>query len=171
MFIQFLYLETCRCPPLVSSNFVLLPPYLTKTESGELEGPFGKILTDLVEVSCGVCTTSNGDITTKLDKIRNGRNMYAEKSSQLRAVQDIDSFTDLSFPIIGSQLVDEFMGYPFVSLIGHPGVVLIVKDRNINEIVLGMIELILSVWPLIVVNVLMMILAGFLVWLLVCFSK
>ena len=124
-------------------------------------------MSDVVEQSCGECQTTNGIVKTVLDKDRNGRGVFAEKSSQLRTVEDIDEITDFTFPIISGTFAEEFMGYPFVPLIKYPGMMLIVKDKSINEIVLDMILMILSVWPLILINLLMMILAGYLVWLLV----
>jgi len=58
------------------------------------------------------------------------------------------------------------VGYPFVPLVGHPGVVAIVRDKNINEIVIEMIMMILGIYPLIGLNFLMMVVAGYIVWLL-----
>ena len=63
--------------------------------------------------------------------------------------------------------MDTFTGYPFISIIQHPGVVLIGRDKLWNDVIREMIVAILNVWPLIVLNVLIMIVAGFIVWLLV----
>ena len=86
-------------------------------------------------------------------------------------MKEVDEYTDLSFPIIGNSHSDEMVGYPFVPLVGHPGVVAIVRDKNINEIVLEMIMMILGIYPLIGLNFLMMLAAGYIVWLLVSFLK
>lgn len=98
----FFHTGTCRCPPLVSSNFYLLSPYLTKTSDNTLQGVFGEILDDAVKFACGTCKTPNGVVSTVLDKTRNGRGSFAEKTSELKTINEVDEFTDLSFPIIGN---------------------------------------------------------------------
>ena len=81
----------------------------------------------------------------------------------------VDAFTDITFPITGNKLLNEFIGYPFVPLVDHPGVIVIVKEKNVNDIVLDMIMSILGIWPLFVINVVMMSLAGLIMWMLVSF--
>lgn len=68
---------------------------------------------------------------------------------------------------LGSATTDELVGYPYVSLVDHPGVVVIVRDKNINEIVIEMIVMIMNIYPLILLNLLMMVTAGLIVWILV----
>lgn len=160
-------IETCKCAPVVSSNFYLLSPYLSKDANNTLSGVFGKILDDAIHFTCGTCNTPSGLLSTKLDKSRNGRGGFAEKASELKTLNEIDEFTDLSFPIIGNTLSDEMVGYPFVPLVSHPGVVAIVRDKDINEIVVDMIVMIISIYPLLLLNLLMMVTAGFIVWILV----
>jgi len=60
--------------------------------------------------------------------------------------------------------------FPYVSVVEHPGVVLIVRDRVWQEVVIDMIKAILNIWPLVLMNLLIMMVAGFIVWLLVSFS-
>ena len=152
---------------MVSSSYYLLSPYLRKNSNNTLVGVFGEILDNAIHFTCGTCNTPSGLVTTKLDKSRNGRGGFAEKKSELKTLNEIDEFTDLSFPIIGNSLSDEMVGYPFVPLVAHPGVVVIVRDKNINEIVIEMIVMIVGIYPLLLLNLLMMITAGFIVWLLV----
>ena len=166
----FTFIETCRCPPMVSSNFYLLSPYLSKDANNTLSGVFGKILDDAIHFMCGTCNTPSGLVNTKLDKSRNGRGGFAEKTSELKTLNEIDQFTDLSFPIIANTLSDEMVGYPFVPLVAHPGVVAIVRDKDINEIVIDMIVMIVGIYPLLLLNLLMMVTAGFLVWMLVSYQ-
>ncbi|XP_066925678.1 uncharacterized protein [Clytia hemisphaerica] len=158
--------RTCPCPAVVSSNFYLYAPYLTRDSEGKLASVFGDVLDAAISATCGVCNTPNGPVYTKLDKMRNGRLEFAEKSLELKVLKEVDEYTDLSFPIIGNTYSDEMVGYPFVPLVGHPGVVAIVRDKNINEIVIEMIMMILGIYPLIGLNLLMMIAAGYVVWLL-----
>ncbi|XP_066928820.1 uncharacterized protein [Clytia hemisphaerica] len=158
--------RTCLCPPVVSTNYYLLAPYLTKEADDQLSGVFGEIFQSAIQATCGVCNSPNGLIHSKLDILRNGRESLAQKSSELKILKEVDKFTDLSFPIIGNTYSDEMVGYPFVPLVGHPGVVAIVRDKNINEIVVEMIMVILGIYPLLGLNFLMMLAAGYIVWLL-----
>jgi len=43
----------------------------------------------------------------------------------------------------------------------------IVRDKDINEIVINMITMIMNIYPLIMLNLLMMVTAGLIVWILV----
>ncbi|XP_057300471.1 uncharacterized protein LOC130632586 isoform X2 [Hydractinia symbiolongicarpus] len=158
--------STCRCPEKVSSNFYLLKPYVYKDEEKDLAGVFSQLLDDLVTHSCGTCERPSGVRNTTLDKKLNGRGSYAEKANFNKVVKEIDGYTDLTFPVIGFSGLVEYFGYKYVSLLHRPGVVLIVRDKPISEIVVEMIFMVLSIWPLILLNLIMMTAAGFLVWIL-----
>ena len=163
------YLETCRCPEMVFINYYALKPYVHYSKAAKtVVGVFPQFIDDMVSYVCGICQRASGKLDTKIGKLYDGRGTFAEKKSAKRAIKDIDDFTDLTFPIIAHKNLDIFMGYPYVSLIDHPGIVMLAKDKSINEIVTDMMMLIiLSIGPLVVVNVLMMIAAGFLIWALV----
>ncbi|XP_066913417.1 uncharacterized protein [Clytia hemisphaerica] len=157
--------KTCACPEKVSTSYYLLSPYVTQSKHSAA-GIFLDILKQMIPSICGQCQRSNGVLNTVIDEKHNGRNAFAQKSSELQAVQEIDEYTDLTFPIIGTKYLDVFMDYPFISIIQHPGVVLIARDKLWNEIINEMIFAILDVWPLVVLNNLIMLVAGFIVWLL-----
>ena len=158
-------LETCRCPEVISTNYYAVKPYNYYSEDGKLLiGVFPQIIDDMISYVCGKCQRSSGFVDTRLDKFHNGRNALAMKSNAERAVREIDEYTDLSFPIIAQTTLDMFTGYPFIPLINHPGVVVIAKDKSIDEIVADKLMLIFAIWPLMLINVLFMVLAGFIVW-------
>ena len=104
-----------------------------------------------------------------MDMKYNGRRSFAQKTIEIQAIQEIDQFTDLTFPVVGSKFLDSFLGYPYVSIVEHPGVVLIVRDKDWQEVVIEMIKAILGIWPLVLMNILVMLVAGFIVWLLVSY--
>ena len=128
---------------------------------------FGETVAKAVEEVCGVCNTPSGPRKTLLDLSRDGRKGFARKSSEKKTIDQIDSFTDISFPITGNKMLDELIGYPFVPLIDHPGVIVIVKEKNVNDIVMDMIVAILGIWPLLLINLVMLCLAGLVMWMLV----
>ena len=129
---------------------------------------YGKTVVKAVEEVCGICNTPNGPRKTVLNLFRDGRKGFALKSSEKKAIAQVDGYTDISFPITANKMLDEFLGYPFVPLIDHPGVIVIVKEKNINDIVIDMIMSILGLWPLFMINLVLMFLAGLVMWMLVC---
>jgi len=98
---------------------------------------------------------------------KNGRSSYSLKANEFRVILNIDDHTDLSFPIVGTKNQRYFMGYPYISLVSYTGVVILVKDKSLNEIVASKVLSLLSVWPLVVLMFLMSIVMGLLVWFLV----
>ena len=121
----------------------------------------------MIPFICGTCLRPRGETNSTFTMEFNGRNSVAQKSSELKAIQEIDQYTDLTFPVVGTNDLDEFMKYPFVPLIEHPGIVLIAKDKSTNDVVVDMIIMIFNVWPLYLLNLMIMFMAGFTVWILV----
>ena len=147
----------------------------------ELEGVFSRILKEMIHQTCGHCQRrqggrrqrrssgggGDGSVST-VDVHRNGRSSYSLKANELRVILNVDEHTDLSFPIVGTRDQHTFLGFPFVSVVEHPGVVLMVKDRTFNEVVSDkVISMMLTCWPLLALMLLMSVVASVLVWLLV----
>ena len=162
----FINLETCKCPEVVSTSYYKLPPY-TYEENGKMNGMFVNILKDMVPFICWTCHRLNGATNTTVNFKVNGRNYYAERPTELKAIQQIDQFTDVTFPVVGTQYLDEYLSYPYIPVIQHPGVVLIGRDKSINEVVIDILRRICILWPLLVISLLLMITIGFSVWFLV----
>ena len=160
-------LETCRCPSRVSTNYYLLPPYIYM-RGKDLHGVFSRILKEMIHQTCGHCNRGVGEKESTVDVHRNGRSSYSLKANELRVTLNVDEHTDLSFPIVGTRDQRTFLGYPFVSVVDHPGVVLLVKDRTFDEVVADkVILMMLTCWPLLALMLLMSVVASVLVWLLV----
>ena len=161
------FIETCRCPDKVSSNYYLLPPYIDMNGK-QLFGVFYQILDEMIQFTCGLCARAQLEHRNSvLDMYKNGRSSYSLKTNELRVILNIDDHTDLSFPIIGTKDQRFFMGYPYISLVDYPGAVILVKDKSLNEIVNSKVISLLNVWPLIAVMLLMSVVIGLLVWLFV----
>lgn len=103
-----------------------------------------------------------------MDVHRNGRSSYSLKANELRVILNVDEHTDLSFPIVGVRGLKTFMGFPYISVVDHPGVVLLVKDKTFNQVVSNKVLLMmLACWPLLSLMLLMSAVASVFVWLLV----
>ena len=139
----------------------------------ELQGVFSRILKEMIHQTCGHCQRRQGGSgvhggESTVDVHRNGRSSYSLKANELRVILNVDEHTDLSFPIVGTREQRKFLGYPFVSVVEHPGVVLMVKDRTFNEVVQDkVILMMLTCWPLLALMLLMAVVASVLVWVLV----
>jgi hypothetical protein len=135
-----------------------------------LSGVFYQILDEMIQFTCGHChraSLKENNHKSVLDMYKNGRSSYSLKANEFRVILNIDDHTDLSFPIVGTKNQRYFMGYPYISLVSYPGVVILVKDKSLNEIVASKVLSLLSVWPLVVLMFLMSIVMGLLVWFLV----
>ena len=73
---------------------------------------------------------------------------------------EIDEFSDMSFAITGRKEMTTFIGNPYVSLIAHPGMVLFTPKPSISEQINEMIASIGKLWPIFLVNVALIAMAG-----------
>eukprot|EP00111_Clytia_hemisphaerica_P023085 TCONS_00067910-protein len=158
--------ETCRCPELISTNYFVLKPYLYRDTDGELNGLFPKVLNEMVQAACGQCTRPQNALDSILDKEKTGRGGLAQKATAKEAIQDIDQYTELTFPVAAHDEMSEFMGYKFISLVHHPGIAVVVKVMTINDMIETLIGDMLKIWPIFLLNFLFMVIVGFLVWIM-----
>uniref|UniRef100_A0A7M5UJ08 Fibronectin type-III domain-containing protein n=1 Tax=Clytia hemisphaerica TaxID=252671 RepID=A0A7M5UJ08_9CNID len=158
--------ETCRCPELISTNYFVLKPYLYRDTDGELNGLFPKVLNEMVQAACGQCTRPQNALDSILDKEKTGRGGLAQKATAKEAIQDIDQYTELTFPVAAHDQMSEFMGYKFISLVHHPGIAVVVKVMTINDMIETLIGDMLKIWPIFLLNFLFMVIVGFLVWIM-----
>lgn len=81
----------------------------------------------------------------------------------------IDEYSDVSFAIPGKEEMAVFLGKPFISLIGHPGMVLFTPKQSIQEQVDEMLKSIFMLWPVFALNLSFITVAGIVYFLLVNF--
>ena len=136
--------------------------------AGQLDGLFPDILTDMIEYACGKCDRpgQSSDYSI-LDREKTGKGTLAQKRNQKEALEDADEYTELTFPITAHNSVDYVSGLRYVALVQHPGLAFVVARTDINSIVKNLIMDLFKIWPILLINVLFMILVGFLVWVLV----
>ncbi|XP_066923996.1 uncharacterized protein [Clytia hemisphaerica] len=159
--------ETCKCPEKISTSYFLMPPYTDQRETTGLDGIFYELLQQIIPEICGDCQRSPKEMSsTKIDFDKNGRGVIAQQKTVGETVKQIDQFTDIIFPIAASTHAELFMNYPFIRLIEHPGIVLITRDKLLHEVVVNKIVSILNLWPLVILDILIMLVSGFFVWLL-----
>ena len=80
---------------------------------------------------------------------------------------DMDDFVHISFPIFGNSEMMAYNGFQFVPLFNHPGVIYYIVKDTLKTKVIGMIRNVLDTWPMLVINALLILLSGYIVWALV----
>ena len=164
-----IFTETCRCPEFISTNYYVAKPYLFRDENaGKLDGLFPGILSEMIEYACGQCNRPGQSSSfSVLDKEKTGKGALAQKRNQKETLQDADKYTELSFPITAHTSVNYVSNLRYVSLVQHPGLALVVLQPDINTVVNHLIGDIFKIWPILFINIMFMVLAGFFVWILV----
>ena len=166
-FSLFLLTETCGCPATLYTNYAPSKPYIFRDKFGNINGLLPYIVNNLTSFACGICKRTTNAGLSALDFNKNGKNGWAEKRSISDVQRDIDSYVYVSFPILGQQELTYFLGNAFVPVIKHPGVVFFIIKESLDQQVASMIKSVLDIWPIVVINVLMIAVAGIIIWSLV----
>ena len=144
-------------------------PYIHRDNLGNVQGLLPDIITNMSDSACGVCERSTNNGLTRIDYSNNGKNGWAEKSTIMDIQRDIDSYVQASFPLLGRQELTHYLGFAFVPVIKHPGVVFFIIKESLDEQVSAMMKSLFSVWPIIFINGLLIVMTGIIIWSLVSF--
>lgn len=159
----FRLLETCAYPPVIYTNFYSHAPYVHKNTSGHVNGLFAEILRGLMSPIYNNCIDRN---QSTINFQSDGNENSAEKETLQQMTKDI-GYVDVSFPIFGRTFGATHHGHVFVPVVPHPGVVHFRIRNTWNEQALDITLKIRETWPLFVISILLIIIAGFFVWALV----
>ena len=109
---------------------------------------------------------SRCDQDATIDFETNDRNGWAQKKSLKEMKQDIAN-THVSFPVFGGTYSTTYQGYAFVPVVPHPGVVHFTIKNNWTDQAQDIGKKVGETWPLLSVNVLLIIIVGFCIWAVV----
>ncbi|XP_057300557.1 uncharacterized protein LOC130633755 isoform X2 [Hydractinia symbiolongicarpus] len=157
--------ETCKCPATVHSNFYVNPPYTQRSDKNHLDGVFYNILPDMIKAACGKCNHRMSKETV-VDFIYNGKFGFSFKPNGDRVTEDVDEFTDLSFPLSVNPAKNDSLNSKYVPLLSYPGAVFIIKNLDASSHVKKMIGDVLATWPIFMLNFFFTLISGALVWFL-----
>ena len=73
----------------------------------------------------------------------------------------------MNFAISGKKEMAVFIGKPYVSLIVHPGMVLFTPKPSIPEQITKMMVSLVRLWPIVIVNLVFILVAGIIFFFLV----
>ena len=156
-------LETCACPSVLTSTFQILSPYVTREPDGKLGG----ILPQLIErMTSSCCVTCSGTVV-KFDQ--DGQGHISEKNTYLDLLESIDQATTFVFPIMGYPDTNKYSShFGFIPAVEAPGMVVLVKKKSADNLALTVLKSVFGVWPILLINVLLAVIAGIVIWMLVC---
>ena len=110
-----MFIETCKCPQVVSANYYRLEPFINQLSNGKLIGLFPDIIGDMISFACGKCSRRSKVNETTVDLVRDGRLNFAEKSNEAKLLAAVDEYTDISYPVIGYKAATTMLGAHFCS--------------------------------------------------------
>ena len=125
------------------------------------------ILANITDSVCGTCLRSSNNGLSIIDFVNDGRNGWAQKASQKQVLDSIDKNVDLSFPVYGRDEWTTVGGYPYVPVAQHPGFVLVISRDGVSEQIDSMMQALVDIWPILLINTLLITLSGFCIWALV----
>ncbi|XP_028409645.1 uncharacterized protein LOC114532360 [Dendronephthya gigantea] len=156
-----LYGETCQCPSLATTTFQMLPPYVMRTADGKLSG----IVPELVRrMTSSCCVTCGG---TVLNFNEDGFGEVSEKENYPELLKSFHQTTTFAFPIMGHVDRTSYGSrFGFVSGIETPGMLVVVKRQLAENLALGVLRSVFGIWPILLINVLLALAAGIIMWML-----
>lgn len=161
--------ESCRCPPVLYTNYWSTTPYLKVDKNNKMEGLFSGIVTKMIHMACGFCP-AYGD--TKIDTTTNGKGSRAAKRGILEVLDDFDDIPQITFPIYGNPYITKYMGdNAYINLVQSPGIAFIATARPPGQAAMNMINAVMDTIPLMVMSSCFTFISGFIVWLLVSTSN
>ena len=165
-------LETCRCGPLLPTQWRNLAPYTNISNPENYDekilknewGIFPFIVNDAVTYCCQTCKTHN---YSSVSYTHNYHGQPSEVAGNEALVNSIDGLTDLTFPVYGYVGMSWYHSlYKYTPLIESPGSAFLVRKEksSIGGILMSNI---LGNWPLAVLMVCLAFASGAIMWLLV----
>ena len=160
-----IFLEKCKCPKVIRTNWYHHPPYIKAKEGQNPEGVFPILIQRIVDACCGNCTRGAGPSSVE----------YGIQKESLQYVKETlndDNSIEISFPIAGKKDDRTFNNdkkyYPFFS---SPGVAFIVVDAPPGTSAKAVFDSVLGGWPVLLLTLLMAMLSGQVMWALVSNSN
>ncbi|XP_048579408.1 phosphatidylinositol phosphatase PTPRQ isoform X2 [Nematostella vectensis] len=151
-----IYLETCKCPPVLHTSWYSNSPFTTPTDSTSQRGLVTRMLPDIITSACGLCR----DQLTALDLGDPQYNLTSFKD-------DLSDSMDISFPVYAVKGKVQVRGV-YVPMVRIPAVLLLSRSQEskVERYARVVGTSMLQCWPLVAINVVMMILAGQVIWFL-----
>ena len=130
---------------------------------------FPTLLQNLTTFSCGKCSGRDIRERSEIDYVNDGNHGWANKRSFKEVKEHIEEdLHAVTFPIHGRMELTTYLNsYAFVPVVKHPGVVFFIVKESIKQQVQAMLQSVGAVWPILIVNLVLIMLSGLIIWGLV----
>ncbi|XP_078350977.1 phosphatidylinositol phosphatase PTPRQ-like isoform X2 [Oculina patagonica] len=155
--------ETCRCPVKMTTNWYSFPPYMSRNQESSYEGIFPFILNKATSTCCTPCLNGHGPTSIDYEHDREG--MAAEKDN-VSLVHKNEFKADMTFPVEGYKGQTRYGVYRYVPLMESAGVALVAPLPSAEEKANFVIHVGMACFPMLLLTVLMVLLAGAVLWAL-----
>jgi nitrate reductase NapE component len=146
----------------MASTYQLLPPYVMKTPNGKPGGILPQMIQRMTSSCCGTCSG------TVVDFDRDGLGEIAEKDTYPDLLKSLDQSTSFAFPIVGFAGTNKYKSqFGFIPAVETPGMVVMVKKKSAENITLTVLWSVFGIWPILLINVVLALIAGIVMWMLV----
>lgn len=147
----------------MTTNWYSFPPYMVRNENS-YEGIFPFILNKVASTCCKPCLNGHGPTT--VDYEHDKEHMAAEKHN-VSLVHKNEYEADMSFPVEGHKGQSRYGVYRYVPLMESAGVALVAPLPSAEEKAHFVIHVGVACFPMLLLAVLMVLLAGAILWALV----
>lgn len=165
--------DTCRCFKRITTNYRIFSPYNSVSISKNLKsinmsGMIPEILNNLTIECCQTCQAHGKSF---VDFVQNGKNMSAFQHNEMDVQALIDDTNDLSFPVYGWKWQDRYQEvYRYIPLVESPGFAFLLIQPETDSPLRAIVSSIIATWPYLLITLMMALLAGIVIWFLVCLS-
>ena len=144
------------------STFQVLPPYVLRKPDGSVGG----IIPELIQrMTSSCCTTCSGSVVSFE---QDGLGQISEKETYPDLLNSLHQSTMFAFPIVGYAGSKKYSSYfGFIPAVEAPGMIVMVKRQSTENITMTVLKSIFGLWSIFVVNVLLALIAGIVIWMLV----
>ena len=163
------FLDTCKCPPKLFSNWRVEEPYTyvthEKLTGTQAYGLIPDLLDLVIDAVCNDCLAPKPNIY--YNQTRRGHPSLKETDLQVKTF--LDDTVDISFPVLGNFEIPKYAGtYPFVGIVPSQGSAMIIYQPRVKTIGLMIIlGAVYNAWPVILIAVLLAVLSGWFLWIFV----
>ena len=167
--------ETCRCPKVLKTAWTSMIP-LVHHKNGSLSGIMPKFINESVISCCGNCSLGQGPSTIDwYHDASNASSTNRDRQSLMNAVLAGTHITMPFFKDTASAKGSPSTPYDYIPFLKSPGMAFFKRRptrREVgNQIAADLVQSLLSLYPLFIVVIIFITLAGLVFWLLVSFLQ
>lgn len=161
----YIFSVTCKCPPIVFTNWYNSPPYVYKRADLIAAGFMHDLLQDMISASCGKCNKQASGVM----HFRSRSGNSPMKMNEEKVKMAIGEEYHISYPVFGSASITQYMDkHVFVLFVQSAGSATVVKHViDYSAKTLNAFKSIVNIWPMYLIVICLTMVAGIVIWSLV----